>query len=167
MIKNTWPSEHDRDMGSKRSEHNTKWPPQKNPGDHKLWTLDRCSLEFTVATTTNCRQVYESNATMCTLQGVKKWLLFCSQVDPAPFWSMCAASSSRASCRLAHAFIYLCQQNYIPLEVPAKCCKLILYLCVFMWSGIIVTTKHMVLTSGLFFCFVFAAVATQYVKPNL
>lgn len=94
----------------------------------------------------------------CELQGVKRRLLFCSQVDPAQFWSMCASSSSTASCRLAHAFVYLCQQNYIPLEVPAKCCKLILHLSLFMRPSIIVRTKHMALTSGLLFCFVVATV---------
>ncbi|TKS80112.1 putative uncharacterized protein LOC400499 [Collichthys lucidus] len=45
-------------------------------------------------------------------------------VDPAQFLSVCELTSSRGPCRLASAFAHLCQQNYIPLEVPAQCCKL-------------------------------------------
>ncbi|KAF3699111.1 putative uncharacterized protein LOC400499 [Channa argus] len=45
-------------------------------------------------------------------------------VDPGQFLSVCELSSSRAPCRLASAFVHLCQQNYIPLEVPVQCCKL-------------------------------------------
>ncbi|KAE8291162.1 hypothetical protein D5F01_LYC10756 [Larimichthys crocea] len=45
-------------------------------------------------------------------------------VDPGQFLSVCELSSSRGPCRLASAFAHLCQQNYIPLEVPAQCCKL-------------------------------------------
>ncbi|XP_026169161.1 uncharacterized protein LOC113134139 [Mastacembelus armatus] len=44
-------------------------------------------------------------------------------VDPAQFLSVCELSSSRGPCRLASAFIHLCQQNYIPLEVPLQCLK--------------------------------------------
>ncbi|XP_070830189.1 uncharacterized protein [Chaetodon trifascialis] len=44
-------------------------------------------------------------------------------VSPAQFLSACELSSSRAPCRLAAAFVHLCQQNYIPLEVPAQCLK--------------------------------------------
>ncbi|XP_036941120.1 uncharacterized protein LOC119011822 isoform X1 [Acanthopagrus latus] len=44
-------------------------------------------------------------------------------VDPGQFLSVCELSSSRAPCRLASAFAHLCQQNYIPLEVPAQCLK--------------------------------------------
>lgn len=47
----------------------------------------------------------------------------CRQVDPAQFSSVCERSSSGASCRLASAFVHLCQQNYIPLQVPVQCCK--------------------------------------------
>ncbi|XP_049888655.1 uncharacterized protein LOC126382681 [Epinephelus moara] len=44
-------------------------------------------------------------------------------VDPAQFLSVCELSSSRAPCRLASAFVHLCQQNYIPLEVPVQCVR--------------------------------------------
>ncbi|XP_029309262.1 uncharacterized protein LOC115022426 [Cottoperca gobio] len=44
-------------------------------------------------------------------------------VDPGRFLSVCKSSSSRAPCRLASAFVHLCQQNYIPLEVPVQCLK--------------------------------------------
>ncbi|XP_068593999.1 uncharacterized protein [Cebidichthys violaceus] len=44
-------------------------------------------------------------------------------VDPGRFLSVCELSSSRAPCRLASAFVHLCQQNYIPLEVPVRCLK--------------------------------------------
>ncbi|XP_062259594.1 uncharacterized protein LOC133967908 [Platichthys flesus] len=44
-------------------------------------------------------------------------------VDPAQFLSVCESSSSGAPCRLASAFVHLCQQNYIPLEVPVQCLK--------------------------------------------
>ncbi|XP_044075986.1 uncharacterized protein LOC122887130 [Siniperca chuatsi] len=44
-------------------------------------------------------------------------------VDPGQFLSACELSSSRAPCRLASAFVLLCQQNYIPLEVPVQCLK--------------------------------------------
>ncbi|CAJ1071926.1 uncharacterized protein LOC122887130 [Xyrichtys novacula] len=44
-------------------------------------------------------------------------------VSPSQFLSVCETSSSRAPCRLASAFVHLCQQNYIPLEVPAQCLK--------------------------------------------
>ncbi|XP_051279537.1 uncharacterized protein LOC127375918 isoform X2 [Dicentrarchus labrax] len=44
-------------------------------------------------------------------------------VDPGQFLSVCELSSSRAPCRLASAFVHLCQQNYIPLEVPVQCLK--------------------------------------------
>ncbi|XP_029929860.1 uncharacterized protein LOC115374855 [Myripristis murdjan] len=49
-------------------------------------------------------------------------------VDPGQFLSVCERSHcgsfpgpSRSSCRLAAAFVLLCQQNYIPLEVPVQC----------------------------------------------
>ncbi|CAI5641741.1 unnamed protein product [Oreochromis niloticus] len=44
-------------------------------------------------------------------------------VDPSQFMSVCKLSSSRAPCRLAFAFVHLCQQNYIPMEVPVQCMK--------------------------------------------
>ncbi|XP_031710756.1 uncharacterized protein LOC116387634 isoform X2 [Anarrhichthys ocellatus] len=44
-------------------------------------------------------------------------------VDPGRFLSVCELSSSRAPCRLASAFVHLCQQNYIPLDVPVRCLK--------------------------------------------
>ncbi|KAM4551263.1 uncharacterized protein PAE49_015110 isoform 2-T2 [Odontesthes bonariensis] len=44
-------------------------------------------------------------------------------VDPGQFLSACELSSSRAPCRLASAFVHLCQQNYIPLEVPVQCIR--------------------------------------------
>ncbi|XP_041848721.1 uncharacterized protein LOC121644668 isoform X2 [Melanotaenia boesemani] len=44
-------------------------------------------------------------------------------VDPGQFLSVCELSSSRAPCRLASAFVHLCQQNYIPVEVPVQCKK--------------------------------------------
>ncbi|XP_071348305.1 uncharacterized protein [Trachinotus anak] len=44
-------------------------------------------------------------------------------VDPAQFLSVCELSSSKAPCRLASAFVHLCQQNYISLEVPFQCLK--------------------------------------------
>ncbi|XP_037642433.1 uncharacterized protein LOC119498040 [Sebastes umbrosus] len=44
-------------------------------------------------------------------------------VDPGRFLSVCELSSPRAPCRLASAFVHLCQQNYIPLEVPVQCLK--------------------------------------------
>ncbi|XP_035526364.1 uncharacterized protein LOC118334543 [Morone saxatilis] len=44
-------------------------------------------------------------------------------VDPDQFLSVCELSSSRAPCRLASAFVHLCQQNYIPLDVPVQCLK--------------------------------------------
>nr|XP_046265535.1 uncharacterized protein LOC124069998 [Scatophagus argus] len=44
-------------------------------------------------------------------------------VDPGQFLSVCDLSLSKAPCRLASAFVLLCQQNYIPLEVPAQCLK--------------------------------------------
>ncbi|XP_037837860.1 uncharacterized protein LOC108248532 [Kryptolebias marmoratus] len=44
-------------------------------------------------------------------------------VDPGQFLSVCELSSNRAPCRLAWAFVHLCQQNYIPLEVPVQCMK--------------------------------------------
>ncbi|XP_068995564.1 uncharacterized protein [Embiotoca jacksoni] len=44
-------------------------------------------------------------------------------VDPGQFLAVCELSSSRAPCRLASAFAHLCQQNYIPLEVPVQCLK--------------------------------------------
>nr|XP_043895928.1 uncharacterized protein LOC122778275 [Solea senegalensis] len=44
-------------------------------------------------------------------------------VDPTQFLSVCESSSSRAPCRLASAFVHLCQQNYVPLEVPVQCSK--------------------------------------------
>ncbi|KAK2822136.1 hypothetical protein Q5P01_022201 [Channa striata] len=45
-------------------------------------------------------------------------------VDPGQFLSVCELSSSRAPCRLASAFVHLCQQNYIPMEVPVQCLKM-------------------------------------------
>ncbi|XP_077359529.1 uncharacterized protein LOC144005296 isoform X2 [Festucalex cinctus] len=42
-------------------------------------------------------------------------------VDPGPFFLVCESSSSTAPCRLAAAFVHLCQHNYIPLEVPVQC----------------------------------------------
>ncbi|XP_070700951.1 uncharacterized protein [Pempheris klunzingeri] len=44
-------------------------------------------------------------------------------VDPGQFLSVCELSSSRAPCRLASAFVHLCQRNYIPLHVPVQCLK--------------------------------------------
>nr|XP_061789894.1 uncharacterized protein LOC133579338 isoform X1 [Nerophis lumbriciformis] len=44
-------------------------------------------------------------------------------VDPGQFSLVCESSSSAAPCRLAAAFVHLCQRNYIPLEVPVQCCK--------------------------------------------
>ncbi|XP_074545635.1 uncharacterized protein LOC141804879 [Halichoeres trimaculatus] len=44
-------------------------------------------------------------------------------VGPGQFLSVCERSSPRAPCRLASAFVHLCQQNYIPLEVPVQCLK--------------------------------------------
>ncbi|XP_041659525.1 uncharacterized protein LOC121520216 [Cheilinus undulatus] len=44
-------------------------------------------------------------------------------VGPGQFLSVCEMSSSKAPCRLASAFVHLCQQNYIPLEVPVQCLK--------------------------------------------
>ncbi|XP_028987618.2 uncharacterized protein LOC114844422 isoform X2 [Betta splendens] len=44
-------------------------------------------------------------------------------VDPGQFLSVCEPSSSRAPCRLAAAFVHLCRQNYVPLEVPVQCLK--------------------------------------------
>ncbi|XP_040911109.1 uncharacterized protein LOC121193056 [Toxotes jaculatrix] len=44
-------------------------------------------------------------------------------VDPGQFISVCELSSFRAPCRLASAFVHLCQQNYIPLEIPVQCLK--------------------------------------------
>ncbi|XP_038128000.1 apolipophorins-like [Cyprinodon tularosa] len=42
-------------------------------------------------------------------------------VDPDQFLSVCKRSSSKAPCRLAAAFVHLCQENYIPLEIPGLC----------------------------------------------
>ncbi|XP_037131472.1 uncharacterized protein LOC119136818 isoform X1 [Syngnathus acus] len=42
-------------------------------------------------------------------------------VDPGQFSSVCESSSSTAPCRLASAFVHLCQRNYVPLEVPVQC----------------------------------------------
>ncbi|KAF7669802.1 hypothetical protein LDENG_00124500 [Lucifuga dentata] len=44
-------------------------------------------------------------------------------VDPDQFLLVCQRSSTEASCRLAAAFVHLCQQNYIPLEVPTQCLR--------------------------------------------
>ncbi|XP_032388090.1 uncharacterized protein LOC116699543 isoform X1 [Etheostoma spectabile] len=44
-------------------------------------------------------------------------------VDPRQFLLVCEVSSSRAPCRLASAFVHLCKQNYIPLEIPVQCLK--------------------------------------------
>ncbi|XP_039672137.1 uncharacterized protein LOC120568593 [Perca fluviatilis] len=44
-------------------------------------------------------------------------------VDPGQFLLVCELSSSRAPCRLASAFVHLCKQNYIPLDVPVQCLK--------------------------------------------
>ncbi|KAM4557598.1 uncharacterized protein V3H82_017324 [Fundulus diaphanus] len=44
-------------------------------------------------------------------------------VDPAQFLSVCELSSTKAPCRLAAAFVHLCQQNYVPLEIPSQCMK--------------------------------------------
>ncbi|PWA17390.1 hypothetical protein CCH79_00011232 [Gambusia affinis] len=44
-------------------------------------------------------------------------------VDPAQFLSVCGRSSSKAPCRLAAAFVHLCQQNYVPVEIPGQCVK--------------------------------------------
>ncbi|XP_054625428.1 uncharacterized protein LOC129177877 [Dunckerocampus dactyliophorus] len=44
-------------------------------------------------------------------------------VDPGQFSFLCKSSSSAAPCRLASAFVHLCQRNYIPLEVPVQCLK--------------------------------------------
>ncbi|XP_051944623.1 uncharacterized protein LOC127616863 [Hippocampus zosterae] len=42
-------------------------------------------------------------------------------VDPGQFSLVCESSSSTAPCRLASAFVHLCQHNYIPLEIPTQC----------------------------------------------
>ncbi|XP_029380652.1 uncharacterized protein LOC115057622 isoform X2 [Echeneis naucrates] len=44
-------------------------------------------------------------------------------VEPVQFFTVCELSSSRAPCRLASAFVHLCQQNYVSLEVPSLCFK--------------------------------------------
>ncbi|XP_061695033.1 uncharacterized protein LOC133510744 isoform X2 [Syngnathoides biaculeatus] len=44
-------------------------------------------------------------------------------VDPGQFSLLCESSSSAAPCRLASAFVHLCQHNYVPLEVPVQCMK--------------------------------------------
>ncbi|XP_054888648.1 uncharacterized protein LOC129361674 [Poeciliopsis prolifica] len=44
-------------------------------------------------------------------------------VDPAQFLSVCGRSSSKAPCRLAAAFVHLCRQNYVPVEIPGQCMK--------------------------------------------
>uniref|UniRef100_UPI0037E98E19 uncharacterized protein n=1 Tax=Semicossyphus pulcher TaxID=241346 RepID=UPI0037E98E19 len=44
-------------------------------------------------------------------------------VGPSQFLSVCDLSSSKAPCRLASAFVHICQQNYISLEVPVQCLK--------------------------------------------
>lgn len=53
-----------------------------------------------------------------------RWKALCCQVDPGQFLSACGPGFSKTPCRLAHAFVHLCQENYVPLEIPAKCCKL-------------------------------------------
>ncbi|KAG7227140.1 hypothetical protein INR49_013938 [Caranx melampygus] len=62
-------------------------------------------------------------------------------VDPAQFLSVCESSSSRAPCRLASAFVLLCQQNYIPLKVPFQCLQT-LKILVTDFSATTVTNPH-------------------------
>ncbi|KAM9555572.1 uncharacterized protein ACIB01_007669 [Guaruba guarouba] len=47
-------------------------------------------------------------------------------VDPAPFYSMCTYDSCgshevKAACSLAAAFVHLCNQNFVPVEIPPQC----------------------------------------------
>ncbi|XP_038618739.1 uncharacterized protein LOC119942156 [Tachyglossus aculeatus] len=47
-------------------------------------------------------------------------------VDPIPFYSMCIqdtceANGLQAACRLAAAFIHLCNRAFVPLETPPQC----------------------------------------------
>ena len=51
-----------------------------------------------------------------------------SQVDPAQFLRVCERSHCgsvpgpiRGPCRLAAAFVHICQRNYVPLELPVQC----------------------------------------------
>ncbi|XP_029560066.1 uncharacterized protein LOC115156670 isoform X1 [Salmo trutta] len=51
-------------------------------------------------------------------------------VDPGQFLSVCERSHcgsvsgrSGAPCKLAAAFVYLCQRNYVPLELPVQCIR--------------------------------------------
>ncbi|NXD62922.1 APLP protein, partial [Eolophus roseicapillus] len=46
-------------------------------------------------------------------------------VDPAPFYSMCTYDSCgshevKAACSLAAAFVHLCNQNFVPVEIPPQ-----------------------------------------------
>ncbi|NXT29963.1 APLP protein, partial [Syrrhaptes paradoxus] len=46
-------------------------------------------------------------------------------VDPEPFYSMCTQDTCeshelKAACRLAAAFVHLCNRNFVPLEVPPQ-----------------------------------------------
>lgn len=124
MIKNTWRSAHDTNKGMS-FERSTE---EAKICKHKL--KDQESLQINWSgfrlRETKLHPAHERNARIFAWASSGKHC-FCRQVDPVRFWSMCELSSSRAPCRLAYAFIHLCQQNYIPLEVPTKCCELIFH----------------------------------------
>ncbi|KAM8838905.1 uncharacterized protein ACB058_015501 isoform 2-T2 [Synchiropus picturatus] len=44
-------------------------------------------------------------------------------VHPGQFRRACEKSSPNAACRLAWAFVLLCQQNYVPLNLPPQCAR--------------------------------------------
>lgn len=49
----------------------------------------------------------------------------CAQVEPEPFYTMCTQDTCdspalEAACRLAAAFVHLCNRNFVPVEIPPQ-----------------------------------------------
>ncbi|XP_057263855.1 uncharacterized protein LOC130598454 [Pezoporus wallicus] len=105
------------------------------------WILPNGSItdnvqEFTQSWQVNTCRLVQKKAELCPnkqkvckvfFEEPRSLLRNCFRVvDPAPFYSMCTYDSCgshevKAACRLAAAFVHLCNQNFVPVEIPPQC----------------------------------------------
>ncbi|NXJ96788.1 APLP protein, partial [Corythaixoides concolor] len=88
------------------------------------WQVNKCSL--VQKKVKPCPATAKQNVCKVFFAESHSLLRNCFKVvDPDPFYSMCAYDTCqshqlKAACRLAAAFVHLCNRNFVPVEIPPQ-----------------------------------------------
>ncbi|NXG75105.1 APLP protein, partial [Baryphthengus martii] len=86
------------------------------------WQVNKCSL--VQQKTKPCPRTAKQKVCEVFFEDSHSVLRNCFKVvDPEPFYSMCTydtcqSQELKAACSLAAAFVHLCNQNFVPVEIP-------------------------------------------------